>query len=416
MAGFIKQQAFRIGAWCVLIALLVGANLIGNLSAYVYLLILLGLWPLLLTEKRLRVAMWRWESGAYLLAFLFLAIAFVASAQAPSDLENLGNFLPFLLFIPAIALFTGQSRSNGVTVIGFLALLGAIVSLTVALYEVQVLGMRRAQGFINLTNPFAMASIMLGFLALIGFLGGTSLWRMLFFLGPVAGGAAALLAGTRAAVVMFAVLSVILAVFWASRLDNRRRIILASAALFVGLLVVVAGVLFESQFRALGALDTITTFLGGGEAVDRSTEIRLNLYYGGMRAFLDAPIFGHGWWEHVEVARNYMEPSVADEVERWSHLHNDYINFAALAGVFGLVAFALYLLIPVVGTWKSSRDKQFLARFYGALTLSASYAVFGLFDTSFGAEMLLCFGPVFSAVLLGFMKDDFSGQSSIVQV
>lgn len=39
----------------------------------------------------------------------------------------------------------------------------------VAIYEVTILGRTRVVGFINLTNPFAMMAVMLGFLSLIGF-------------------------------------------------------------------------------------------------------------------------------------------------------------------------------------------------------------------------------------------------------
>lgn len=100
-----------------------------------------------------------------------------------------------------------------------------------------------------------------------------------------------------------------------------------------------------------------------------------------------------------------LDPTIAEHVKGWSHLHNDYINFAALAGVFGLITYAIYLFVPIISTWRSVRDGQFHERLYGAFVMTTCYAIYGLFGSAFAAEMLLCFGAVFTAVLLGFCKD-----------
>src|SRR5690606_25749737 len=146
-----------------------------------------------------------------------------------------------------------------------------------------------------------------------------------------------------------------------------------------GVLAAVAGgaavVALGADTRAFQAIESIYLFFAEGQAIDRSVAIRLELYRGGIMAFLDSPIFGHGWRHHVEAARPYMmDESIAEHVARWSHLHNDYINFAALAGIFGLASYFIYLLVPIIATWSSKRDSQYHARLYGGSAISTCHS------------------------------------------
>lgn len=402
-----------IAIWAVLVSLLVLANLIGNASPYIYLLVLLLAWPFLFTDASARRAMNRWESYAYLSAFLFMLVAFVFAAGGGEHFENVGNFLPYLLFIPAVALMDRSARRGNTAAIATLALAGAIIALGSASYDVHVVGLGRAVGLVNTTNPFAMMSVMLGFLALMGFWAVRDWRRYLFFIGPIVGTYCAVLAGTRAAILIVMVLSLLFAIFLAMKLRRRARWILGIVVLLGTVAGVAAALALDADTRAFGAIESIYLFLSEGEAIDRSVAIRLELYRGGIMAFLDAPIFGHGWRHHVQAARPYMvDGSIAQEVARWSHLHNDYINFAALAGVFGLASHLIYLAVPTVAAWKAPNDSQYHERLYGGLVVSLCYAIYGLFGSAFAAEMLLCFGAVFTAVLVGFCKDEPEGSTT----
>ncbi|MCD7058741.1 O-antigen ligase family protein [Pelagibacterium xiamenense] len=389
----------------VLVSLFVLANAIGNASPYLYLIALVLVWPFLLRTQNGRDALRHPVGLGYLVAFACLAIGFIGSAETWSDLSNLGNFLPLLLFFPAFALFDRSAGQNRTQIVAGFALAGAAVALASAVHDVWWLGLSRAEGFVNLTNPFAMASIMLGFLPLMGLLSGKGHWRFVFLLGPLMGTGAGVLAGTRSAPIVAVGLATIFAMFVAVRLPVKWRLIWGGIVALLALALVFAFIAFDDQMRALRGFNTIYAFLTEGTAPDNSTAIRIQLYIGGIHAFLDSPIFGFGWYDHVEAARQYMTPEIAEKVERWSHFHNDYLNFAALAGVFGIAFYALYLLLPVIGALKSVADSQYAARLYGALAITGSYALHGLFNTAFGAELLLCFSPVATAVLLGYCKD-----------
>lgn len=396
----------NIATWMVLVSLLVLANLIGNASPYIYLIVLVIAWPFLFMDAAARHAMNRWESYAYLEAFLCMLIGFTFAAGGWEHFENVGNFLPYLLFIPAVGLFDRSARPSNTLIIATLALIGAMVAVGTAIFDVHIMGHRRAVGLVNTTNPFAMVSVMLGFLSLMGFWAIRDWRRYLFFIGPIVATYAVVLAGTRAAILIVMALSVLFAIFVGVKLSRRGRLALVGA----GVLAAVAGgaavVALGADTRAFQAIESIYLFFAEGQAIDRSVAIRLELYRGGIMAFLDSPIFGHGWRHHVEAARPYMmDESIAEHVARWSHLHNDYINFAALAGIFGLASYFIYLLVPIIATWSSKRDSQYHARLYGGFVVSTCYAIYGVFGSAFAAELLLCFGVVFTAVLVGFCKD-----------
>jgi O-antigen ligase len=397
----------NVATWIVLVSLLAFANLIGNASPYVYLLVLLVAWPFLFMDEDARRAMNRWESYAYIAAFSLMLVAFIFAEGGWQYFENVGNFLPYLLFIPAIGLLNRSSRPGNSAIIATLALVGALIALSVAVVEVEILQLRsRVVGFVNTTNPFALMSTMLGFLALMGFWAVKDWRRYLYFIGPAAGIYATVLAGTRAVVLIAMCLTLLFLIFVAIRLSTKWRILIAVFAA-VGLTAAISAVfLLGEDIRAFRAIESVYLFLAEGEAIDRSVAIRLELFRGGIMAFLDAPIFGHGWRHHVQAARPYMaDASIAQEVALWSHLHNDYINFAALSGIFGLGSYLIYLTVPVAATLNSVRDSQFHERLYAGLVVSSCYAIYGLFGSAFAAEMLLCFGAVFTGVLVGYCKD-----------
>lgn len=404
-----------VATWTVLVALFTLANLFGNASPYIYLAVLIAAWPFLLLDGATRGYMNRWESYAYLIAFLGLLVAFTFAAGGWEHFNNVGNFLPFLLFIPAIGLMRRSAGRGHTTVVAVLALIGSIISLGMALYDVNISGLRRAVGWVNTTNPFAVMCIMLGFLSLMGFWACRDWRRHVFFLGPLVGLYATVLAGTRSVLVIVMALSIIFLIFVAVKLRPRARLLLAAVAIAGAAFAVAAVIVLGENVRAFQALESIYLFLVEGQAIDRSVAVRLELFRGGILAFLQEPIFGYGWRHHVEAARPFMiDTTIAEHVEGWSHLHNDYINFAALAGVFGLLAYFIYLLVPIIATWRSIRDSQFHERLYGAFVIVACYAIYGMFGSAFAAEMLLCFGPVFTAVLLGYCRDHPDGEAQIL--
>jgi O-antigen ligase len=391
--------------------LLVGANVIGNVSTYICALIILLSAPFVLANQVLRRQVIQPLSLYYVLAFGLILLAFSLSADTPAQAGKAVNFLLIAMFPLAVGLFASIARPNASLIIGWLALAGSVGSVLTGFYDVVVAGHSRAIGFVNLTNPYAMASVMLGFLSVMGFFATKNLYRYVFLLGPALACASVLFASTRAAFVMVGILGCVTAAFWVATLSKQHRRTAVTAAVVVFAVSLVAIVVLKDEFRAISAVDALYVFVTEGRAIDYSIELRLNMYYGGIRAFLDSPVFGHGWRNQFEAARPYMSEFANSHTMRWSHLHNDYVNFAALAGVMGLTTYALYMAAPVVGALRSIDDSQKFCRIYGAVVILICYAVFGMFDTSFSMELLMGFGSIATAVLLGFCRDATAHQA-----
>ncbi|RYE39431.1 MAG: O-antigen ligase domain-containing protein [Hyphomicrobiales bacterium] len=117
-----------------------------------------------------------------------------------------------------------------------------------------------------------------------------------------------------------------------------------------------------------------------GVPTDESTSIRLQMISGGMQAFLQAPIFGHGPFAFVNIANELSELPYGS----WPHLHNDLADFAASAGILGLVAYALFLLAPIVEVLRSAKTAARPRILVLVSTLVAGYFIMGLTNAMFG--------------------------------
>ena len=124
---------------------------------------------------------------------------------------------------------------------------------------------------------------------------------------------------------------------------------------------------------------------------DESTFIRLQMLQGGFKAFLQAPIFGHGPLDFAALANDLSDLPPGG----WPHLHNDLADFAASAGMLGLVAFALFLMAPIVEVLRADVSKARQQALTLVSTLVAGYFVMGLTNAMFG---ILTVTTVYAAI------------------
>lgn len=381
------------------------ADTIGNASAYLAMLILLVSIPVTCSNSQMRIALKEPTGWFFAAAFALLALALALSAKNIEQFGHIINYLPFLFFFPAYALLSEHQAEHNSLIVGSLALLGTVFAIGQGMYEYYVLDYNRVIGFINLTNPYAMMAVMLGFLSLMGFWATQKKIRYIYLLGPALGTYATIIAGTRSALLIVIACAAVFYICALTRLTRKQRRISYGVLITVALMGAITFLDKADDIRALSAFNDIGQFLRDGTAADYSIQLRLDMYKGGLLAFLDSPIWGHGWTEQFIAAQKYMSGMAANDTQGWTHLHNDYINFAALTGILGLIALALYLLAPIVGVMRTPRDSQFLPRIYGSFVVFFCYSIYGMFDTSFGAEMLITFNVLFAAVLLGYCKD-----------
>lgn len=314
-----------------------------------------------------------------LLGIALLAVAYPIGAGSTSGLIGVVFVAPFLAVIPLVAL----ARTDGAVHRPFvptLSLAGSAGAAAMATNEFLLTGLERAGE--SVANPihFADVALALGFLSLLGLISNKGAWRYAFLLGPMFAGLAIALSGTRGAVVAEVAMAAVAVILVASLglVQRRTMIVGALAGVAVIAVALLAGLGQTSAVqRVLVDLGDLARF---SLPTDLSTSIRLNMYESGFRAFLASPIFGHGPLNFVAVA----DSLAAVPFGAAPHLHNDLADFAASAGMLGLLAYAMLLLAPVVEAITAPDSAHKRGVIVVAATLTAGYFVMGLTNAMFG--------------------------------
>jgi O-antigen ligase len=384
------RHAIGIGAaYGLLLSTFVLAMPLGNLAPYIALVALVV--GLLCGVNRHAAASFARAPFVVLpaSAFIFLAIAFVVGAPTAADRLFVLDFVVLLLPLPlALVLSRLRPAIGGAQTLASLALAGAAASVLVGLFDIFVLGKPRANGFENSPIHFANLAVLFGFMALAGLLAPER--RVVFLAGPLLGLVAALLAGTRGALLVAAALAALFALFFLARWPGSVRHKLAGLAAAALLAVAALGLGHLAGFTR--PYETVVVFaeMATGRAVsDPSAAHRFEFYAAGLRAFVEAPLFGHGW--HNQIARSlpYMSPAAqqAFTLENWGYIHNEPLGFAISGGVVGLLAYCLWMAAPLLGHVRLPSDTQSTARLYLVLCLVVGFFVAGMTDVLFMAEL-----------------------------
>ena len=392
----------RLGWWLLLVFLLAMPCLLGTVGSYVVLALAL----------LCGVALWRPGASSLLRgqpavllfagAFALLLGAFATTARTPEDLKYALNFLPFLLAAPVYLVARDHAGRDAIRWFAVLCLLGAALALAVAVIEVRYTGHRRAVGSFSNSNVFGRMALLLGFLSLSGLFVTRHLLRWLFYLGPVFGVVATVLAGARGAFIALPFMLVIFAVAFFFQPQARRHLV---AFLVVGAICVVVTVTaahLANLARFTEMFDLIVQALTSGTSDDKSTTIRLAFYSAGLAAFIEAPWLGHGWASLANAAFAQIPAAEYDAaLVRFFHFHSDVVDFGVAAGLVGILAYAMMIFAPVVGAISSQRGELFLVRIYAATLLTVTYLIFGLTDMTIGYDLPTTSFAILSAVILG---------------
>ncbi|ODT78643.1 MAG: hypothetical protein ABS76_23270 [Pelagibacterium sp. SCN 64-44] len=404
-----KKSAFERGLIAVLLALgLVLASVAGILISYLLLVLAL----LAIAYFALREPRWPWRLDTMGLVFLgsfgLLTLTFAVSARTPADLRFALNFLAFPLYIPLATLLGRAAFPKATQWVAWLAFAGAVLGASYAVGEVLLTGAYRAGTWAQ-TDPIRLANttLLLGFLALIGFRQQIGRWRYLLLTGPFLGLAAVLACGARNAMVAFAVL-----LGWASMsLIKGWKWRLLAVLVLVAALLVVLSVDSLQPARLSSLIATIKQMLSGQDIVDRSFDIRLELYRSALSAFGEAPIFGHGWHGMMRAIAPYLPEIYADQVSL-PHLHNEVLNFAIASGAIGIAVLIALLAAPIVIALRSPADSQKGARILGCSLILIGYLVMGLADTMISYETHTALYVLWTAILLAYCRDEAETSSS----
>lgn len=388
----------------MLIGLFVLPCVAGMLSPYLAMITALVALVVVSGRAALAAALRDPAVAGFLLAFALLALAFGLSAQAPADLLALGDFAVLLIALPAFMLLRRASGNNGAFLLALAALAGAVLACGFGYYQVGMLGLGRADGNFSAIY-YSDIGVLLGFLAVAGLFAAGPKWRWVLAFGPFLGMQCIILGGTRGALIGAAFMALALLLATLKTLRAHWKALLAVAAL-AALGLILPTVLLDGS-RMAATAGVIAEAAAGGGTGDASVNFRLEFYSGGWQAFLDSPLFGHGWWRRFTAAAIHMAPDAAAQANsaQVGHLHNDAINFLSAAGLLGLAAYLVIVVSPMVSALRSPADGQRAFRVAATMAMSAGILGFGLTDSVFVFELgktVFCLGSI---AIIAFCRD-----------
>jgi len=397
----------RAMAWLmVAIALLVWPAF-GNPTAYLVLVLALIATPFTASGRGIAWLLTQSWIRLWLISFVMIAVAFTLNAQDAADYGHILDFivLPLAIPIALLALLLGP-KFNALRLAQF-CLASAIVAGIVALYVTFVLHAYRASGYELSPIQFADLAVIVGFMALGGFFVGDGKRNWYLLAGPLFGVMAAMLAGTRGALLVAAVLGAVFIVFFVlrHRSSTRKKFMMLGALVAIAAAVLAIGDVTGST-RFFDAL-TVLGNLASGKEVDSSSAYRLEMLASGWRAFLDAPIYGHGWAKQLASALPYMSEMGREgyELEKWGYIHNEALSFAVGGGGLGLIAYMIWMIAPFIGLRSVPNDTQADARAYFVFTLVGGLVVAGLTEVLFMSELSKTLMIVLVSVILLACRD-----------
>lgn len=381
--------------------------LLGYFTTYA-LLVVLGLVALYFVARRASIAV-PFDPAArlFLFCFVLLFIAAAFTMREPADLLQTLNFAGLLFYAPLAALLRRASAAENSRKVADFALFGTAAGLLVSMYFTYVEGQARAGLGSFFTDPIRLSNtaLILGFFGMLGAAATGGRARFVYFIGPLMALAVIFACGTRSALIAFAML-----LFVAALLLVRRRLMavlvsvgLAAGFALLGFVADVAGARSSTLFDIVGRLAS------GDDPADLGTAIRFILYRAGSGAFLDSPLVGYGWGRLMSSITPYLAPEDLVHAQL-PHLHDDALNFAVAAGVFGIAVYLVLLATPIVSCLRAPRDNQYRARLYGGTLLTVSYFVLGLPDTMLSFALHNTLYVVLTAVLLNYCRDGAASQ------
>lgn len=394
--------ADRLIRYTLLAILVLFTCLLGFATTYATLIMLVASLVFYIVAFRTAQPMIDEAAKSFIAAFITIGILFTLSAREPGDVLYVFNFVMLATYPLVAGFFDRGARPTNTDVFARLALAGAGIGMIIALYDAFVLQLARAGS--GITDPIRLGNtaLILGFLALLGFLVRKDQWRWVYLAGPAFGTMTILLAGARGAIIAFPFL-LVAAIFL---LIERKRLALVLAG---GLVLAALGglslVSLMGADRLASIFGVINDLASGREVADEAVRVRLELYRAGWRAFAEAPWFGHGWAHVMPDTRIHLAKYYSDYAASLPHLHNEVTQFAVAGGVFGICVLILLLAAPIIACLRSPRDSQYRARMAGCVMLVVAYVGMGLPDTMVGFELHTTLYVGLTAALISFCRD-----------
>ncbi len=396
--------------WALLALLTLATPIIGTIAASFILILTFVTSPFLLGKNEINELKQQPMILIFSIGFIVFAFFTAISTNSPNDLLVIFAFMPFLTSGIAYILARKYAKKYGgkKTAIIFLSLclIGSLLTILVALYDLYFLNSSRPRGFFSGVITLSMVGTTLGIIAGMGFFLIDGYKKIIFMLGPIFAILIIVLTQSRGTAIALPAL-----VFLYSTFTIRRAKTIKTKLLAISILSILAIIGFyyitQQSGRIAGIGNIINQALNEGLSSIKTTNIRIEMYQAGWELFLDKPIFGHGWTNMSELAFTVLDIKKYNaHLIQYFHFHNDFINYAFSIGIIGIIIYFSFLFAPIIGALKTPRDNMFGIRLEITLIMATLYFFSGLTGGTLSHGLLITLYAMISAIVLGGFRDE----------
>jgi O-antigen ligase len=313
-----------------------------------------------------------------------------------AEFYHLGRKVHFLLApLIAIAIYRIEIPVN--TLLTSVKI-GLIVTGLVVFFQYYSLGVNRTSGMFN-ANIFGDIVVVFLYLSIVNFVREGHKDKLLSIVSSFFAVFSVILSGNRGSVILLLVLGFVYLYFVIKKyFSNNLRVKTLLSVLF---LILSVTILNQAKVKSglSRAYDTVENWTSGNQVLT-SSGIRLALWKASFDVFQDYPVFGVGYRNTNRVVANYVDPSIASVLKRYSHLHNEYITNLISAGLLGLFSLMLLLLLPLRIYIKQLKDDNTFTIALMGVILGFGYIGFGFTHIALGEEHVNAVFIFFTAIIL----------------
>lgn len=295
----------------------------------------------------------KWIAWPFVAWFCVSLMVSIAHAGA-SKFHLPGNELRFVLALSILCL-TVREKTKHVFYYGLMV--GASAAAAWGVYELQVLGVGRAQGTTNNAIHFGNFTALIALLSFSVALVDATInmkYRSVLLLSALVAVFASMTSLTRSSVIL--VLCVI-PLIWLPQKDFFRKFAIKSAGVL--LVTVICAIGFSAQVRERLRIHDFTAAFNNPEKIDyeRLTSDRANMWHAATLIFKANPLVGVGPKGFSEAFEALAEEGVVQKTRFHNQPHNDILYSASMGGVFKLLAYFALIFAPFLFFYKSYQAK-----------------------------------------------------------
>ncbi len=390
-----RYSSFVISLLLLFPVLINSVKILGNLILLI--LVFLGAY-IAINEKKnpfkiKELKVFSWLTFSY---FLVMLLSILMADGINAEFYHLGRKVHFLLApLIAIAIYRIEIPVN--TLLTSVKI-GLIVTGLVVFFQYYSLGVNRPSGMFN-ANIFGDIVVVFLYLSIVNFVREGHKDKLLSIVSSFFAVFSVILSGNRGSVILLLVLGFVYLYFVIKKyFSNNLRVKTLLSVLF---LILSVTILNQAKVKSglSRAYDTVENWTSGNQVLT-SSGIRLALWKASFDVFQDYPVFGVGYRNTNRVVANYVDPSIASVLKRYSHLHNEYITNLISAGLLGLFSLMLLLLLPLRIYIKQLKDDNTFTIALMGVILGFGYIGFGFTHIALGEEHVNAVFIFFTAIIL----------------